>query len=160
MGLDEQERRVVDLVDKHGWTVMQVSPNLGDSGPRWFAYTVGLSVTHRWPELICFGLPLDVMTELLHNAVREMKESGTEPLAGRTLYDVVENFPVRLEDFPDRHFHTHLGWATWFASRREVARKDFHCLQLLWPDKAGHFPSNASCTAGIRDCQTPSDTLN
>lgn len=162
MELDEDERRIVDLADKHGWAVMRVSPSVGDLDPhpRWFAYTVGLSVAYRWPELICFGLSQDVMIEMIHNAVRELKAAGSEPLVGGTLCDVIEDFPIRLVDFPERHFRTHLGWATWFANRCNVARNDFHCLQLSWPDKAGHYPSDAACADGVRECQTPGVKVN
>jgi hypothetical protein len=59
--------------------VMKVSPNRGDPDPRWFAYTIGLPVTHGWPELICFGLRVDAIAMLLNNAVHELKRKKFLP---------------------------------------------------------------------------------
>jgi len=35
MQLDELERKVIDIIDRAGWMVMQVSPSQGDEDPRW-----------------------------------------------------------------------------------------------------------------------------
>jgi hypothetical protein len=153
MQLDANEQRVVDVVDRVGWMVMKVSPNKGDQDPRWFAYTIGLSVTFGWPELICFGMDVDVMTELLNNAVRELKTK--EPATGLQLTEVAEGYPLKLEVLPKKFFPEHLGWAMWFADYRGIKPHQFGCLQLLWPDKGGHFPSDASCDPEVRRTQTP-----
>jgi len=81
MHLDAQEQRVVDAVDRVGWMVMKVFPNEGDQDPQWFAYTIGLSVTLGWPELICFGLDVDVMAEMLKNAVHALKSKEKSPMS-------------------------------------------------------------------------------
>lgn len=155
MVLDEREQRVIDVIDRVGWMVMKVSPNKGDADPRWFAYTIGLPVTHGWPELICFGLRVDAIAELLNNAVRELKRKGISPLLGLELTEVIEGAPARLENFSQEFFREHLGWALWFAHHRDLKPENFGCLQLLWPDKGGHFPLDASCEAEVRRIQTP-----
>ena len=73
MAVDAHEQKIIDVVDRVGWMVMKVSPSQEDVDPHWFAYTVGLSVTQGWPELICFGPRLDVNAQFVNNAVLEMK---------------------------------------------------------------------------------------
>ena len=70
--------------------MMKISPNEGDQDPRWFAFTVGLPVTHGWPELIWFGLPLDTMAKILNNAVHELERKGVSPTPHLELTGVIE----------------------------------------------------------------------
>jgi len=153
MQLDVHEQKVIDIVDRVGWMVMQVSPNQGDEDPRWFAYTIGLPVTFGWPELICFGLDVDVMTAVLNNAVQELKTK--EPVAGLLLTEVAEGYLARLEVFPKKYFREHLGWAMWFADYRGLKPQQFSCLQCMWPDKLGRFPSDAGCDPEVLKNQAP-----
>lgn len=155
MALDEREQRIVNTIHKEGWVVMKVSPNSGDLQPRWFAYTIGLPVTHGWPELICFGPRVDAAAQFVNNAVFEMKRNALRPATGLALDEVMEGYPTRLESFPSSFFVEHLGWAIWFSQYRALEQKEFDCLQLVWPDKNGYFPSNPSCHPDVQFIQTP-----
>jgi hypothetical protein len=153
--VDPRDQRIIDTVDRVGWMVMRVSPNQGDPDPQWFAYTIGLPVTFGWPELICFGLDPDLMAQLLNNAVLELKSRAVLPSSGLELNEVMENCSACLGTFSVGYFSEHLGWALWFARLRGLKAEQFGCLQLLWPDKSGHFPFDANCDAGVRKLQTP-----
>jgi hypothetical protein len=153
-GLDPAEQKAIDTIAQYGWMVMEVSPSKGDNDQRWFAYTVGLAATLGWPELICFGLSQDVMTQLLNNAVAEIKKRRTVPTPGMELTEVIEALPMRLAKFPRTSFREHLGWALWHAHFSGVQAKQFDCLQLQWPDKRGRFPDDPGCTPEIRDLQS------
>jgi hypothetical protein len=155
MAVDAHEQKVIDVVDRVGWMVMKVGPNKGDLFPCWFAYTVGLSVTQQWPELICFGPRLEVTAQLVNNAVLEMKRKALTPTPGLELTEVMEGYPVRLEEFALKFFREYLGWAMWFAHYRGVEAKSFHCMQMVCPDKDGRFPSDPLCDENIRQIQTP-----
>jgi hypothetical protein len=155
MVTDPREQRVIDTVNRVGWMVMKVAPNRGDPDPQWFAYTIGLPVTFGWPELICFGLELDAMLEILNNAVQELKSRPVTPSSGLILNEVLEIFPVRLGAFSSSCYGEYLGWALWFARFRGLKPEQFGCLQLLWPDKDGYFPCDADCQPEIRKLQTP-----
>src|SRR5436190_972697 len=96
---DAADQRIIDIVGRVGWTVMEISPDEEDLNPRWFAYTVGLCVTFGWPELICFGMNPHDMGTILNDAVEELKNKGISPIAGMELIDVLERFPVRLATF-------------------------------------------------------------
>ena len=154
MTLDAQEARIIDIIDRVGWAVVNISPKKGDQNRRW-SFTVGLPVTHGWPELICFGLQLDTMMKLLNNAVQELKRKGLSPTPNLELTEVIEGTPARLETFSPDFYREHLGWALWFAHHRGLKPENIGCLQLLWPNKNGHFSSDARCDAEVRRIQTP-----
>lgn len=155
MALDAREQRIVEVVDRVGWMVMKVSPNRGDPDPRWFAYTIGLPVTHGWPELICFGLRVDAIAMLLNNAVHELKRKKISPSLGLELTEVIEGARTRLGSFSQEFYREHLGGALWFAYHRGLNQENFDCLQMLWPDHSGRFPVDADCEAEVRRIQTP-----
>lgn len=151
--LDAGEQRVVDVVAKHGWMVQKVFAN--EDGPQeWFAYTIGLPLTIGWPELICFGLDLDQMHRMLNNAVEECRDRALFPNDGLQLAEVLEGFNTRLLNAGPWHWK-YTGWAQWFAAHSEVPKEKFDCLQLVWPDKRGRFPSDPDCNEEIRRLQIP-----
>jgi len=95
------------------------------------------------------------MQELLNNAVQELKRKGLSPTPHLLLTEVIEGTQARLETFSPDFFRQHLGWALWFAHHRGLKLENFGCLQLLWPDKNGHFPMDEDCNAEVRRIQTP-----
>jgi hypothetical protein len=54
--------------------------------------------------------------------------------------------PTNFAPLPTRHLDAH---------HRGLKPENFGCLQLLWPDKNGHFPMDADCDAEVRRIQTP-----
>jgi hypothetical protein len=153
--VDAVEQNIIDIFERVGWAVMQVGPTVDDGDTRWFAYTIGLTVTFGWPELICFGLSDDVLQALLNNAVRELKENSMFPSEGLELNEVIAHGCIRLAAFSPSLFDDHLGCAMWFAHFKGLSQSDFGCLQLVWPDKSGRFPAEADCDPGVRQAQAP-----
>jgi hypothetical protein len=152
--LDHVEQKIVDDVERVGWSVMTVAPRTDSDDPEeWFAYTIGLQKTFGWPEIICFGLATDAMVDILNNAVDELRERILTPAPGIELTEVLNEYPARLAESKSIPFN-YLGFANWFAEyagMREPLRK----LQLLWPDKNGHFPDDPHCVPEVRQLQTP-----
>ena len=155
MQLDAHEQMVVEIVDRVGWMVQHVSPIEGNPDPEWFSYTVGLGITHEWPELICFGLDVEEMGKLLNIAVQELKDKRIVPCSGLELDEVLEGVSVKFETFPKKFFLSYLGWAIWFSDYRGMKPQQFACLQLTWPDKQGFFPTDANCDPVVSRVQTP-----
>jgi hypothetical protein len=156
--LDPAERNAIDIINRIGWMVMKISPNGGDENPRWFAYTTGLAVTFRWPELICFGLDLDVAGGLLNNAVRELQNRAVQPSSGLELSEVLDGRIVRLRTFSPGLYREHIRWAIWYADRQGLMPAQFPCLQLLWPDKSGRFPGDPACDPMVSEGQATDST--
>src|SRR3982751_1900027 len=122
--MDEHEAQLVADIDRFGWSVMQIS---NDAGPD-FAYSVGMFQTLSHPEILMFGLPLDMMHRII-NDVGEKARAGERFEAGMTSGDFLEDFEVTFRAVPLRHYAGHLGWARWLYNGDE-----FPVLQLVFPD--------------------------
>ena len=153
--MDEVEQDIVDKVDEFGWMVIAVAPRPGTDDPEeWFAYTVGLTTTFGWPELICFGLEPAVVKTILNNAVKECRSCLRQPHAGMVLRDVAEGFAVRLVETGEWQ-RNYTNWARWYAIQAGSLREHVDCLQLIWPDNYGVFPDDAACSEVVLELQTP-----
>lgn len=134
--LDEHDQKFLDIIDEHGWHVTLVGGD--DEGPG-FAYSAGIFGSTGRPELIVFGLPMEVG----HSVVNEY---GNRMRAGETLalgdfYDgFLEGHPVTFISVEDGdQIKQHATWADWFYDRRP-----FPLLQLVYPDsRSGAFPWQA-----------------
>ena len=49
---------------------------------------------------------------------------------------VFANLPAYAFLVAKKHYRDLLGWSRWF-----YGGDDFACLQIVWPDRAGKFPS-------------------
>ncbi len=152
--LDHVEQKIVDDVERVGWSIMKVAPRTDTKDPKeWFAYTIGLQKSFGWPEIICFGLAIDAMAIMLNNAVDELRERGLTPVPGIELAEVLDDYPARLarnETVPFKY----LGFANWFAAYSGMSEPPAR-LQLIWPDKDSHFPDDPRCFPEVRQLQTP-----
>jgi hypothetical protein len=153
--LDPADRKMLDVIAEHGWSVLKVSPNDGDRDDRSFAFTIGLSTSFGWPELICFGLDRKTLARLLNDAVKAIKLSGAPPEAGQLLHDVAMGIPMRLDRFSEDHFPAHLGTAIWYAAHVGLPFERLSCLRLTWPDRNGRFPGDPDCMVDVEELQRP-----
>jgi hypothetical protein len=156
--LNAAEQRIVEHVDRVGWSIMKVAPSANSDHPQeWFAYTIGLPKTFGWPEVICFGLSLDLMGAILNVLVAECRENGIHPSPNLKLANIIKNAEVKLVDATSVPL-SYLNSARWFSEHggagSVVAR-----LQMLWPDKNGVFPDEPDCEQDVRDAQTPLERL-
>ena len=151
--MDLYEQRIVDDVERVGWHVIGVGPAAdSDDSEEWFAYTVGLGKTFGWSDLICFGLDLSVMPQLLNDTVDECRVRSVKPAPGLVLNDVIDGFPARIERAKPMADH-YINSARWFARRESLPSPSV--LQLLWPDTNGAFPDEPGCSEEVRQLQTP-----
>lgn len=130
---DQQERIAVqDTIDEDGCQIMQI---MGDNYMPPFAYTIGLHQQFNHPEIISFGLSLDVLLTLLDNA-KDRIEDGEVLEAGKSYKGFLENdVEVYFLEVDRAFYQDYLGYGCWFYDGR-----DFPLLQLVWPDKKGNFP--------------------
>ncbi len=151
--MEPYEKSIIDNVERVGWHVTCVGPAADSDYPdEWFAYTVGLSKTFEWPELICFGLDLNVLASLLNDAVDECRRRNVAPAPDLLLSEVIEGFPAKLvpnESIPPQYLNS----ARWFA--KQVGLPPPSVLQMLWPDANGIFPDQPGCSEGVVRSQTP-----
>ena len=145
-GLDQQERRVVENVEKHGTHVFQISGDREDDG---FSYTIGLLYRYDHPELIVFGQKPDWQHWLL-NALRDEVQAGARFEPDTACTTVLDGFRLTFKAVPVEQLPEYFGWALWFY--RDVApdASPLRALQVVWPDLADVLPWEPGYRAGYR----------
>lgn len=128
--LDQEDRRVTDIIRAHGCLIQAVHPGEQDPG---FAYTVGLfGIGH--PELIVFGLGVESAGFVLNGFFDRIRD-GMDLIAGEL---------VELPGCDTRFFVESLpnpGEILYSANRhyQRPAEASVPAYQLTW-DVAGAFP--------------------
>jgi hypothetical protein len=144
---DNGEDFIVDAVARCGWAVELIEAGSEESQPS-FAYTVGLHKSFDAPELIVAGLPHDVMHRIL-NALGERIKAGEALPVGEPISGIIDGYPVRLREVKAQEsYREHVGYALWFNGGY-----NFPLLQVLWPDKQGHFPGDSDADAATARVQ-------
>ena len=136
------EQKVHDDVRDYGWHVIWVF----NAEPE-FAYTIGLHRTFGQPEVIVFGLPRKVAHSVL-NAVAEEVRSGRTFASGSVSGEILEGYEVAFRPVPLAAYEEHLGWGLWF-----YGEPTFPVLQLVYPDRDGHFPWHPGVADSFRAAQ-------
>jgi hypothetical protein len=152
--VNDVEQQIIDGVERNGWFAVTYVPDADSGDPEeWFTYTVGLTKTAGWPEIICFGLDEERTVGMLRDTIAECWERAMRPAGGVELAKVLHERTVRLQrvdDLPAPYF----AMADWYAER-SGSPKLAERLQLVWPDRNGRFPDNPDCDANVRERQTP-----
>jgi Domain of unknown function (DUF4262) len=148
------EQQIVEGVDKNGWFVVTYVPESdAENADEWFSYTVGLTKTAGWPEIICFGLDQDRSTDLLRETIGECWKRRIRPAAGVELTEVLRGHTARLQRADDLRA-PYFEMADWYAEHSGTEKLGER-LQLVWPDRDGRFPSDFGCDPEVRERQTP-----
>jgi hypothetical protein len=152
--LSKFEQKIVDDVEEYGWSGMSVAPRVdSDDAEEWFTYTIGLSRSYSWPEIVCFGVDAKAAHGILTDAIAECKERNIPPHPGMLLHKTLGGLDAMLVNgsaIPDPY----LGSAIWYA-RYIGLDVPPEKLQLLWPDENGRFPGDPACDPEVRQLQTP-----
>jgi hypothetical protein len=132
---DDADRRLMAMIDKHGWAVRFVADTDGDE-PN-FHYSAGITDRCGKPELLVFGLSREVGHWVVNEYGRRcVAEEAFEQ--GCTYDGFLEQHGVMFLDVDWRRAsrdHDYTTWTDWYYER-----KGFPLLQLVWPDKTGIFP--------------------
>jgi hypothetical protein len=155
--LRDADKRILSVVDEHGWMVMSVAPRVDSDDPQeWFSYTIGLTKTFGWPEIITFGLAGKVAHPVLNDSVDELRRRDLRPAPGILLKDVLVGFDAKLiAPFPMASHY--MGSAIWFSRYYGLVVPP-PVVQLVWPDKQGVFPDEPGCHEGVVLDQTAVET--
>jgi hypothetical protein len=142
---DDRDRKLLADVEGHGWHVLGVQSE--DDGPD-FAYSVGLYQRFNHPELIVFGLDVDVMHTMI-NSVGELARAGHLFADFDESDDVLEKYNVMFRVVERRHYREHFGYALWFYHPFP-----FPVLQCVWPDSQHRYPWHPSFNPNLV-CRQP-----
>jgi hypothetical protein len=141
---DDIERKLISDIEVFGWHVIMIGED--DEGPA-FAYSIGLFKSFSHPEIIIFGLDVNLMHRMI-NLIGEEARQGRLFDDGESASGILEGYDVRFLNVARQHYHEHVGYARWFYKG-----DDFPLLQCIWPDMQGRFPTDAGFARALRPRQ-------
>lgn len=149
--LSSFERKIVENVREHGCQVNFIfDPDGEEPG---FSYSIGFPQTVDQPEVITFGLPMNVMKFMINDTLRQCR-------AGLSLADwvVVDGLleghrcilrEVRKENIVPEYVNSAMWYHRWSMGTPLGA-----VMQLVWPGAVdGLFPWEAGCAENVRSLQ-------
>ncbi|WP_211999857.1 DUF4262 domain-containing protein [Chitinophaga sp. HK235] len=129
--LPVSKEKIQEKINQYGCFIVQVPED--DYLPA-FAYTIGLYQQYGHPEIICFGLSVELMASLLNDTCDLIKQG--QAFAPCTSYDdFLDNYPVQFLTVDQAYYPYYLGTGCFFYDHSR-----FPALQLIWPDKQSLFP--------------------
>lgn len=118
-------------IDNYGCSIVYIE---ADDYLPGFAYTIGLHQQFGHPEIICFGLPMELTGSILNDACLRIKE-GQSFKPGNQYTDFLQDFTVQFIPVDKSFYPNYFGTASDFYGHH-----DYTALQLVWPDKQQRFP--------------------
>jgi hypothetical protein len=137
----DAEQQIQQIVAEHGWYVALFEE---EDGMPAFGYTIGLWKTFKHPEIIAFGLPVDVLATLLNLAGDKVK-AGENIRQDFAYNDLLTELPVTFKKVHTDNIADYFGYAMGFYDM-----KPFNALQLFWPDEQAAFPWNENFDDNLR----------
>jgi hypothetical protein len=151
--LDKHEQQVIENVSQFGCQVQFVFDPEGNDPD--FSYSIGFPSSVGQPEVIVYGLKLEVM----HSMVNEMRRQCAD---GLLLSDwlrvngLLEGFDCILRRVTDPEaIKKHFGWAIWYHRSQRGLEMD-EVFQIVWPGALqGLFPWEEGCDEYVGSQQPP-----
>ena len=129
---NQSKQRIVEDIEKYSCHIALLEPDNYLPG---FAYTIGLYEKFGHPEIICFGLPTNVMGSVL-NTARDIVKQGGKITTTKQYPDFLNNYNVEFINVDKEFYANYFGYAGWYYNMTF----NFPVLQLVWPDKQNKFP--------------------
>lgn len=130
--MKKTNKRLLGDIKKYGWHIVKVFDTKGKS-PN-FAYSVGVFHSFNHPEIVIFGLDLDLMQYFINIIVQEIK-SGTTIVADKPYSGFLSDYNCIFRFVNKQHYYGYFGYAQSF-----YGNDGFPVLQCFWPDKKHFFP--------------------
>lgn len=145
--LSALDAKVLREIHTDGWQITGVLAHEQNKGPD-FAYSIGLFHSFCHPEIILFGLPIDVCMRAVNVIGIDIRNGmHFQPLKE---YDHILSRPHSccFREVDRKHYHGHVGYALWFYET-----DPFPLMQCFWSDESGCFPWDSDCSPYAREAQ-------
>ena len=129
--LDEGDRKLLSDIDRVGWHVVMIPEE--DGSPGW-SFSVGLFKTFNHPEVVVFGLPLELSQEVINGIGADIQKSNVFQ-SGQEYPDILDGVLCTFRPVVQRWYRPFLGYARWYYRGEK-----FPVLQCFWPDKRQQYP--------------------
>lgn len=134
-----QEEKILVDIEKFGWTVILVE---GTDYLPTFAYTIGLFKNYKHPEIIAFGLDLEILQDTL-NSIGEGVKSGATIESRKNYPEIFEESRTEFVKVDPRNIEDYFGYAVDYYE--EIP---FPALELVWTDENDNFPWDSDYSEG------------
>jgi hypothetical protein len=142
--LDKSEQRLIDDIARIGWHLMGIPADA--EGPS-FVYSIGMMETLNHPEIIMFGLDVELMARVINTMGRDIRggRSFVEPVR----YDgLIERYACKTLRVDEEFQLGYFGYALWY--RHHIGKEGtLQAVQCFWPDKQGLFPDEPGCNPNV-----------
>jgi hypothetical protein len=128
---DDPDRQLLADLNDPGWHVIAVPED--EEGPA-FAYSIGLHHSFGHPEVILFGLKIEVMFPVI-NGIGEQVKAGKHFDHLNEEGDILDGYNVIFRTVERKHYSEYFGYARWL-----YRGDDFPALQCVWPDAQSRYP--------------------
>lgn len=118
-------------INEYGLSVVRIFAT--DYNPS-FAYSVGLKETYGHPEIICFGLKIGVLHQIINDVAEIIKIEGNID-AEKEYENIFKDSKAGFLKVDKRNIPDYFG-----AAINYYGNEDFECLQLIWTDRNNKFP--------------------
>jgi len=129
--LDDSDRKLLSDIDRVGWHVVMIPEE--DGTPGW-SFSVGLFKSFNHPEVVVFGLPLELSEQVINGIGADIQKGKTFE-SGQEYPEILDGVLCTFRPVVRRWYRPFLGYAGWYYRGPE-----FPVLQCIWPDKQQHYP--------------------
>jgi len=136
------DQKFLAQIETHGWNVTNIFRREGETGPEW-SFSTGLFHTYQHPEIVIFGLELDIMHKIINN-IGDAVKVGTRFEPGNEYQDIFARCGCQFRPFDTAFCADYLGWAIWFYNG-----DPFSVLQCFWPDRERYYPWDPACSPDV-----------
>jgi Domain of unknown function (DUF4262) len=141
------EQKICANIAAHGCHINFIFDPEGDDLA--FAYSVGFTKTVDQPEVIVFGLPMDIMKYMINETLTQCR-AGLRLNDGVRISGLLAGFDVAVRDVPPQRIEREFfNSAMWFH-QKEFGDELTSAVQLVWPgSETGLFPWDKGCSEQV-----------
>lgn len=135
--------RLGETIEAHGWAVVKIDADAHEPD---YAYSVGLYKTFHHPEVIVFGLDLDVLHQIVDTIGEQVKEGQRFGISDADAR-VMEGYPCAFRQVAAAAEPEYMGILIGYYGHNVPA---LHCI---WPDREGRIPWEVGTSSDFRQRQ-------
>jgi len=149
MSLTDYEREIIANVERSGCHITSVFDPDGNGPP--FAYSAGFMRSIGTGEVIIFGLPGEMMADMINGVFDRIAEGTLQLTEGAEIEGLLsDHVCVVRRVHPDQIGRDHFNSALWFA-RTQMDAELTEAWQIFWPPVGTSLmPWDADCPEDIR----------
>ena len=146
---DELDERIYREVVTDGCSILSFGS--GPAAPE-FTYSVGLFLNFLHPEILVMGLHPGTAHRLI-TKLRDGAAQGASVTSDSVRHDLFDDCrPVRFRVVSQERYLDYLGrncnfYFSLFGRGSVLHDFGFPVLQVIWPDRDGHYPEDVNCDA-------------